>query len=172
MMAWLRRLVTMAAGSALLAGCVYGEAMDEVSRADLPPLAADRAEPRLALAEHLLAGYFTADIVAPPTVCLAISEGRQPDGLPPGQETALIARFARLAPFARCGWQEGAWRDVASEEPALVFTIHSFECSSDVACQAWAGYTAGATSSSSALYRMAYADGRWTFERDRRLIME
>ncbi len=156
----------------LLAACVYDSPMDETGPADLAPLAVDRDQPRLALAEHLLADYFAADIVAPPTVCLGISEGNSVEALPDVDETALIARFDRLAPFARCDWQQAGWQDRTSGKPALVFTIHSFVCSSDTDCQGWAGYTAGATSSLSALYRMRFEDGRWDIERDLRLIME
>ncbi len=169
----MRGLLLVVLASALTAGCMYAASMDEeTSSADLPPLAAERAEPRLALAEYLLAEYFGSDIVAPPTVCMAVNEGRETGALPADHETALIARFPRLAPFDRCEWQEGAWRDRASGEPALVFTIHSFECSGEEQCQAWAGYTASATSSLSALYRMRFEDSRWSFERDRRMIME
>ena len=158
--------------AALLAACVYEAPVDEASRADLPPLAMERAEPRLALAEHVLEEYFTSDIVAPPTICLAVSEGGALGALPPEQETALIARFPRLAPFSRCAWREGGWRDARTGEPALVFTIHGFTCESAEQCRGWASYTAGATSSPSALYRMTYRSGRWNFERDLRLIME
>ena len=158
--------------AALIGACVYNLPMDEVVDPALPPLATDRAEPRLALAEHLLAEYFASDIVASPTICLAVSDGRSEAALPPDQETALVARFPRLAPFARCTWAQGGWRDTESDEPALVFTIHNFACASETACSGWASYTAGATTSPSTLYRMAYEGGRWTFERDRRLIAQ
>lgn len=153
----------------LLAACApAGEANADLPRADLPPLALDQAEPRLALVEHVLRGYFTGDIVDPPTVCAAVSDGRSGEALPPEQEIALIARFPRLAPLSRCGWVDSAWRDGETGEPAMVFTIHGFTCASETSCTGWASYTAAAVSSPADLYRMSYADGRWTFERDRR----
>lgn len=155
-----------------LTGCVYSAPMDPSDADALPPLAADRAEPRLALAEHLLAEYFASDIADRPTVCLAVSDGRSETALPPVQETALIARFPRLAPFARCSWSPQGWRDAESDVAALVFTIHSFTCADEARCSGWASYTAGAISAPSALYRMAFAAGRWSFERDLRLIAE
>lgn len=165
-----RALVVLVA--LLLSACTYEVPMPDSAANDLPPLAEALAEPRLALAEHLLAEYFASDIASPPTVCLAVSEGGAEAALPAAQETELIARFPRLAPFARCTRTAAGWHDRASEQPALVFTIHSFACASEIACEGWAGYTAGATASLSSLYRMAYEGGRWTFERDRRLIME
>jgi hypothetical protein len=94
------------------------------------------------------------------------------EALPPEEETALIARFERLAPFARCTWTASGWQDSESGEPALVFTIHSFTCSSETKCTGWASYTAGAVAAPSALYRMTYGEGRWAFERDLRLLAQ
>jgi len=156
----------------LSAACVYEVPMDEDAAAGLTSLAADRAAPRLALAEHLLGEYFSSDIAAPPTVCLAVSDGRSEEALSPEDETQLIARFPRLAPFARCSWNAAGWRDTESEEPALVFTIHSFTCAGETQCSGWASYTAGAAASPSALYRMSYTAGRWSTARDQRLIMD
>ncbi len=158
--------------AAALTGCVYSAPLDSSEADALPPLAADRAEPRLALAEHLLAEYFASDIADRPTVCLAVSEGRSEAALPPEQETALLTRFARLAPLARCTWGAQGWRDAESEVAALVFTIHSFTCAGETSCSGWASYTAGSAPAPSALYRMAFAGGRWSFERDLRLIAE
>jgi hypothetical protein len=155
-----------------LSGCMVNVPASEEPRAALPALAADAAAPRLALAEHLLSEYFSSDIARPPTVCLAASDGRSEEALPPADETALVARFERLAPFSRCTWTTGGWQDAESGDPALVFTIHSFSCASATECTGWASYTAGATASPSALYRMRYAGDRWQIERDQRLIMQ
>ena len=148
---------------------LYGPDGDE---REMTPLAADRAQPKLALVEHLLTNYFGSDIASPPTVCAALSDGRSQSALPPDQEIQLIERFPQLAPLSRCVWNGSAWRDSETEAPALVFTVHSFSCASETKCSGWAGYTAGDTSSPSALYRMEFAAGRWSFERDRRLIAE
>ena len=157
---------------ALLGGCISEAPMNEAGHPDLPPLAEDRSQPRLALAEHLLAEYFASDIASQPTVCLAVSEGRSEEALPPEQETGLVARFPRLAPFSRCGWSPQGWRDIESEEPALVFTIHSFTCASATQCDGWASYISGANAAPSSLYRMRYENGRWQIARDRRLLAE
>ena len=99
-------------------------------------------------------------------------EGGAEQALPPDQETALIARFSNLAPFSRCVWSGTGWSDVETGDPALVFTVHNFSCEDETECRGWADYTAGNTAAPAALYTMRYAEGRWWFERDRRLIME
>jgi len=165
------RFITAGASAALLAACVYTIPLSTPDKEpQLSPLAGDRSQPRLALVEHLLANYFASDIVAPPTVCAAVSDGRSEVALPPEQETALIERFAQLAPLSRCTWTGRAWRDSESEAPALVFAVRDFSCSSETSCTGWTSYTAGETSSPSMLYTMRFAGGRWTFEGDRRLI--
>ena len=168
-----RRTITIAALAAQLAACVNTPALNTPDQdPDLPLLAADRDEPRLALVEHVLANYFASDIVSPPTVCAAIHDGRSEEALPAEQETALIARFPRLAPLSRCTRSGSAWVDSETDTPALVFTVHNFSCPSETSCTGWASYTAGRTSSPATMYTMTYDGNRWTFERDRRLIAE
>jgi len=167
----MRKLVLLML-AALPAACAQNADLQQSDAPTLPPLAADAAEPRLALAEHLLAEYFSSDIVAPPTICLAVTDGRAEEALPPEQETALITRFPKLAPLSRCTKSRAAWQDSENEQPALVFAIYNFSCASATNCSGWASYTAGATAAPSSLYRMRYEGGRWQFERDRRRIAE
>jgi len=164
--------IALLLAAVLPAACVQNAALGDAGGPDLPPLAADAAEPRLALAEHLLAEYFASDIVARPTICLAVSDGRSEEALAQAQETALVARFPKLAPLSRCTRVRTAWQDSEDEQPALVFAIHNFSCASTTECSAWASYTAGATASPSSLYRMRYEGFRWQFERDSRRIAE
>ena len=64
----------------------------------LAPLEGDREQPVLALFEHVLTGYFAGVGATAPTTCTRLS----PTPLSTEQETALIARFVRLAPAERC----------------------------------------------------------------------
>lgn len=160
-----------AGGSLALAGCAP-LAQDDAGMPPLPALAAQQANPRLALLEHVLAGYFASDITNRPTVCAAVQDGREVNALPPADEIALIERFDRLAPLSRCSQVGGRWRDAESEEPALVFSLHSFTCSSEASCTGWAGYSAGAAASMSYLYTMAWNGEEWAFTRDPRALAQ
>jgi len=167
----MRGFVIIGLGLLMQAGCA--PLADMGSRlAPLPPLAAQQANPRLALLDHVLADYFTSDIASRPTVCAAVHDGREEDALPPEDEVALIERFDRLAPLSRCAQIAGNWRDAETEEPALVFSLHSFTCSSDTNCTGWAGYRAGAAASMSYLYTMQWSGAAWTFTRDARALAQ
>lgn len=155
---------------AILASCVYDAQVEPV--AGNSPLAQDRDAPQLALLDRVLSDYFASDIVNPPTICVAVIENGQTSALPPEQEVALIERHSSLAPFGRCRWNGQSYVDSITEQPALLFTIHSFECEGPTRCSGWAGYVSGATSSLSARYTMEFTGDRWTFERDLRLIAD
>ena len=165
-----RNAVYLAAmGGLLLAGCVP---LADVEAPAMPALAAQQANPRVALLEHVLAGYFASDITNRPTVCAAVHDGREDDALPPDDEVALIERFDRLAPLSRCSLTAAGWRDAETEEPALVFSLHSFTCSSEASCSGWAGYNSGAAASMSYLYKMEWGGSEWAFTRDARALAQ
>ena len=165
----LRNVAAIGLG-ALLASCVYNAPVD--SAPAISPLAANSEAPQLALLDRVLTDYFASDITNPPTICAGVTENGSTSALAAEQEVALIARHSTLAPFDRCVWNGQSYVDAVTEQPAMVFTIHSFACESDTRCSGWAGYTFGAASSISALYTMEFRSGRWSFTRDRRLIME
>ena len=165
-----REAVYLAAmGGLLAAGCVP---LADADIPALPALAKQQANPRVALLEHVLAGYFASDITNRPTVCAAVSDGREDDALPPEDEVALIERFDRLAPLSRCSLTPGGWQDADTEQPALVFSLHSFTCTSDASCNGWAGYTAGSAASMSYLYKMEWSGSEWAFTRDARALAQ
>jgi len=132
----------------------------------LPPLAADPEAPALALIEHVLAEHFAGEAAAadPPTTCVELS----PDGLTAAQEQALIARFPRLAPRARCETNEPPPSDEFTGERAVVVQVYELECSDAARCTAWV-----ARPNRPALrYTMAYEGGSWRFSGDPRLLAE
>lgn len=155
-----------------LTACTYLAAETAETPAPLPSLAQDRDEPRLAMLEHVLAGYFASDITNRPTVCASWHDGREEEALPPDEEVALIARFPQLAPMARCSRTATGWRDAETEEAALVFTLHNFTCASEESCSAWGGYRSNGENSMSYLYRGEWDGARWQFTRDPRIIAE
>ena len=155
--------------SLVLAGCAPLAGTDTPA---MPALAAQQANPRVALLEHVLAGYFASDITNRPTVCAAVSDGREDDALPPEDEVALIERFDRLAPLSRCSLTPGGWQDADTEQPALVFSLHSFTCTSTASCSGWAGYAAGSAASMSYLYKMEWGGSEWSFTRDARALAQ
>lgn len=155
-----------------LAGCVAAAADPAPSPDPLPPLAQRLDAPRLAMLEHVLGNYFSSDITNPPTVCASVHDGREEEALPPAEETALIARFPQLAPMSRCSRTADGWRDTETEQPALVFTLHTFTCASETSCSAWGGYRSNGDNSMSYLYRGEWNGTRWQFTRDPRIIAE
>ena len=156
----------------ILAACVAPEDGGESAPDPVPPIAMDQSQPRLALVEHVLEDYFARDIANRPTVCASVIEDGAQVALGAEEETALILRFDRLAPFARCVKQGGEWRDSASDEAALVFGVHSFECQQETRCTGWAGYQAGTSNSLSYRYTMDWLDGEWTFARDPMILAD
>ncbi|MFB0611224.1 hypothetical protein [Aurantiacibacter poecillastricola] len=166
----MKRLIGVAA-LALSACVVSGE--DAARTPDpLLPLAQSLEQPRLAMLEHVLAGYFASDIPNPPTVCASWHDGREEEALPPEDELALMARFPQLAPMARCSRTDNGWRDTETDEPALVFTLHNFSCASEQSCSAWGGYRSDGANSMSYLYQGEWNGTEWHFTRDPRIIAE
>lgn len=156
-----------------LAGCVpVAPAPDAALPDPVPPLASVQAAPQLALLENVLREYFAAEITNRPTVCAAVHDGREDAALPTEDERALMERFPTLAPLSRCSLQNGGWVDTESEAPALVFTLHSFACTSDASCSGWVGYRAGAAAGLSNRYEMAWDSSAWGFTRDPRAIAQ
>ncbi|KLE35725.1 hypothetical protein [Aurantiacibacter luteus] len=138
----------------------------------LPSLAARQDAPRLAMMEHVLARYFSADITDRPTVCAAVHEGREAVALSPEDETALIARFPQLAPFARCTPTAEGWMDRETEEPALVHTIHGFTCPSATRCTGYASYNVRGAVSPSYLLTAEWRGGEWHFTTDPQIMAQ
>ena len=167
----MRNWLIVAAGSLALAGCApLAEQGGQMPT--MPALAGQQGNPRLALLEHVLTGYFASDISNRPTICAAVHDGREEDALTPEDEIALIERFDRLAPLSRCTLTPEGWRDMETEEPALVFSLHSFSCAAPDRCTGWAGYNAGAAASMSYLYTMEWGGNTWTFARDPRALAQ
>ncbi len=156
----------------LLTACTYPEETPGDARPSLPVLAADQSKPQLALMDHVLGNYFASDIPNRPTICVSANDGRNEEALVAEDERALIMRYEALAPFSRCALIDNGWRDAETEEPAMVFIMHSFTCSDDSTCSGFVSYMAGRVSSPTSLYRMSYMDGTWVFERDDRLIAD
>ena len=169
----MRRVVAASLiGTVLLAGCVPPEDAVQGSAAGtrLPSLAADRAQPRLALADHLLGNYFASDVSTRPTVCVAVNDGREDVALDPALERELMMRYEALSPLSGCALIDGGWQDAVSNEPALVFTIHSFTCADADHCTGFGSYVSGRQSSLSSRYTLLYEGDAWGFTRDDRLL--
>ena len=158
----LRPALCLAPLLVLAAACVN----EPAAAPALPPLAADRAAPALALAEHVLAAHFADEEAAdPPTTCLTLS----PDPLDAAQEAALIARFPRLAPRARCATAPPPPpSDGMTGERAVVVQIYRFACTDATHCTGWA-IRPGRPATR---YTMAYQNGAWRIEGDRRLLAQ
>lgn len=154
--------LAIVAGVALIAACVPVESDSETAAS---PLATDQSQPLLALADHVLADYFTRDIANRPTVCIAyVGEG----GLAPveaAQELALMEQYSALAPRARCESSDVGWRDSSTGEPALVFALQNLSCSSETQCEAYASYRAGNSTSPVDRYSLAWSGSAWAITR-------
>lgn len=148
-------LATCAAGA-----CVY----DGGDPPPLPRLAEDPEQPELALLEHLLTGYFAGAGANAPTTCAALS----PRALTPEQEEALIVRFVRLAPAARCRAEGSGVVDSFTGEPARVVRVDDFACADAVRCTARATAPGGP----STRYALRYEEGAWRFADDRGSLAE
>ena len=170
----MRRLVAtlLTTGLAVaLAGCTMPqEGSSTHSPKDLSSLAAQQDQPLLALADHVLGGYFASDVVSQPTVCLAVHDGREEAALPPEDERALMMRYVRLSPMSRCVRQGPSLIDGETREPALLFQLHSFTCADSEHCTGFSGYEAGDQQSPTSLYRMTWDGAAWQFQRDQRLL--
>ena len=118
----------------------------------------------LALFEHVLTGYFAGAGASGPTTCVRLS----PTPLTAEQETALIKRFVRLAPAARCIGGASGTVDAITGEPAQAVQVYQFACHSADLCSGWAAVP-GAPATR---YAMRFEGGAWRFDSDRRIIAE
>lgn len=130
----------------------------------LEPLVRDRAQPVLALFERALAGYFIDAGPNPPTTCAQLS----PTPLTAKQEEALILRFVRLAPAARCRSQGSGVVDSVTGEPAALVQVYEFRCVSETLCTAWVSYP----SRPAERHTIRYREGLWLDAADPRIIAE
>lgn len=126
------------------------------------PLAQDRAQPVLALFEHVLTGYFAEFGTNAPTTCAAL----RPSPLSAEQEEALMVRFVRLAPASRCVAGASGTVDAITGEPASVVEVYAFTCTSPELCSGWAT----SSSSEATRYVMRFEGGAWRFTADLRRI--
>ena len=167
------RFIPLTLSLLLLSACVTEAGEPGVDPDPLPALALQQDNPRLALLEHVLAGYFASDVVNRPTVCAAwYEDDGQLGGPSAGRETDLIARFPQLAPMARCKNTDEGWQHSLTGQAAMVFTIHEFACASDTRCSAWGGYRSNGGNSMSYYYSGEWDGERWQFTRDMRIIAE
>ncbi len=167
----MRRIIFSGMAALSLGACVATNGQ-MTSSDPLPPLAAQKDAPRLAMLEHMLGTYFASDIPNPPTVCAGWNDGHAEETLSSDEEVALIARFPQLAPMTRCTRTKDGWRDTETDEAALVFTLHNFNCGSETDCTAWGGYRSNGDNSMSYLYRGKWNGTEWQFTRDPRIIAE
>jgi hypothetical protein len=146
------RTMPLSTAMLLLSGCVVQSSPPPPV---MPPLSADRAQPALALIEHVLEGHFAgpAALADPPTTCVEL----RPGGLAPQQEQALIARFPRLAPRDRCETEPPPASDGFTGEQAVVVLVHDFACSDAAHCAGWLNMPGSAPTR----YAMTYEDGAW-----------
>lgn len=169
----MRTIAASVIGTALLlAGCAHPEEQEQDTQAGtaLPSLGADQSQPLLALADHLLGNYFASDVASHPTVCLAVSDGREDVALDPEAERELMMRYEALSPLSGCALVDGGWQDAETAEHALVFTINSFTCADDAHCTGFGSYMSGGQSSPSARYTLLFENDAWGFTRDDRLM--
>lgn len=164
----IRQLSAIALGIAL-ASCTSAEVSPEDS---YPSLAADKSKPQMALADHILGNYFASESGPRLTTCISTNDGRSEVALAPEDELELMLRYPSLAPFSRCGLIDGAWQDVDTGQPAIVFTLHTFSCADLATCSGFGGFMSGDTSSMTSRYSMDYDGREWNFTRDDRLIGE
>jgi hypothetical protein len=151
----------LAIGVALMAGaCASGGGEPP----PLSPLASDREQPVLALFEHVLTGYFAGAGASGPTTCARLS----PTPLTAEQETALIARFVRLAPAERCIAAGQGTVDAITGESAQAVQVYEFACRTPELCSGWVA----APGAPATRYAMRFEGGAWRFDSDRRIVAE
>ena len=154
-----RHPASITAALALLTGaCAY-----QGPRDPLAPLAFDRKQPALALFERALAGYFAGAGPNPPTTCAQFS----PAPLSAEQEEALILRFVRLAPAARCRAEGSGVVDSVTGERAVLVQVYEFKCASETLCTAWVTYPG----TPSQRHTIRYREGVWKHDADPRIIL-
>lgn len=138
---------------------------EQASPDELPSLSGDQGRPLLALADHVLEGYFASLPGAGPTVCLATSDGREEVALAPAEERDLMMRHVRLSPLSACVETNGAWIDAETGDPALVFAVHTLSCPDAAHCTAFADYRAGDQQAAADRYDLAWQGENWTYTR-------
>jgi hypothetical protein len=159
-MARMSRPIFPLAATMALAACISGSG----EAPPLTPLAEDRAQPVLALFEHVLTGHFAAFGANTPTTCAALS----PRPLSAEQEEALIVRFVRLAPAGRCVASGSEAVDSMTDAPAALVQVYDFACRADTQCTGWVSRP-GAPATR---YAMRFEAGAWRFDADPRIIAE
>lgn len=128
------------------------------------PLANDRTQPVLALFEHVLGDWFAAGSTSVPTTCAML----RPMPLNAQQEEALILRFVRLAPAARCRVQGSGTTDAITGQPAAVVQVYDFACADAGHCTGWAMQPGRPA----VRHAMRFEAGAWRFVSDRRILAE
>ena len=118
----------------------------------------------LALFEHVLTGYFAGAGASGPTICARLS----PTPLTAEQETALIARFVRLAPAERCIATEQGTVDAITGAPAQAVQVYEIACQEADLCSGWVA----APGAPATRYAMRFEGGVWRFDSNRRIIAE
>ncbi|MEO6389140.1 MAG: hypothetical protein ABIT16_00800 [Croceibacterium sp.] len=150
--------------SLLAAAAVSGCVMASSEPSPLPPLAQDQSQPALALLEHVLTGYFAGAGANGPTACAALA----PTALTDAQETALIGRFVRLAPGARCKAQGAGVVDSVTGDPAVLVQVYDFSCANAGLCSGWVS----APGAPATRYALRFEGGEWRFDGDPRIIAQ
>ncbi len=168
----LARLATGVAAILLATACSQTEGVGADSASALPPLDNDIEKPQLALADHVLGNYFASDLALRSTVCIATTDGREEVALEQGFERELMTRYPALAPFSRCALLDGTWQDAETGDPAMVFSLHTFTCTTANSCSGFAHYMFGQASSPASRYQLDWGGKRWVFTRDERLMGE
>jgi len=161
-----RRLAPGGAQLLALAGlsaCVWpATSLDPANAA----FAADPRAPDLALLEYKLEQHFANEPAQGRTTCATVLAEERPSvpyqtALPPEAETALIARFARLAPFGRCRWNGSRYVDAFTGGDAAVLVVEGLRCERPQLCTAWAGRVTTPAESTFRFYTVKYGRGVW-----------
>lgn len=154
--------IAVAVATGALAACV-AESGQKPRLPPLAPLAQDQGEPVLALFEHVLTGYFAGAGPDAPTTCAAL----RPGSLGAQQEQALIARFVRLAPAARCRASLDGTVDAITGGPAVVVEVRDFACG-----QAACAGTVAVPDRPEVRYALRFEGGAWRFDGDAGIVAE
>ncbi|WP_147367305.1 hypothetical protein [Aurantiacibacter xanthus] len=157
------RGVFVFAGALALFGCVAVPGGDNALPAPLPKLSQQHAAPQLALLDSALADHFAE--LPEPTTCVAESDGRTSEALPPEGEKALMERHPRLAPFARCTLRDGNWVDAEAEEgapnAAMVVELANFTCADEFSCTGWIRMVRGIEGMTTNRFGMEWGANGW-----------
>lgn len=168
----LGRMATGLAMLLLATACSQTSGAGTESASAMPPLDNDIEKPQLALADHVIGSYFASDLAMRPTVCIATTDGREEVALEQGFERELMTRYPALAPFSRCALLDGSWQDAETGDPAMVFSLHTFTCTTANSCSGFAHYMFGQETSPASRYQLDWGGKRWVFTRAEPLIGE